>query len=40
MKIGDYMLRLDFLRNSYYLSDIVDAFTDGSLDNFKGDEDF
>ena len=40
MKIGDYMLRLDFLRNSYYLSDIVDAFTDGSLDNFKGDEEF
>lgn len=34
------MLKLDFMNEQYNLEQIIDAYTDGSLDNFKGDEDF
>lgn len=34
------MLKLDFMNKSYNLEEIIDAYTDGSIDNFKGDEDF
>jgi len=34
------MLRLDFLNEDYDLDEIIAAYTDGSIDNFKGDEDF
>lgn len=34
------MLTLDFYSRSYSLDEIIDAYTGGSIDNFKGDEDF
>ena len=34
------MRRLDFYNRKYSLDEIIDVYTDGSLDNFKGDEDF
>lgn len=34
------MLKLDFYNKSYSLPNIVDVYTGGSLDNFKGDQDF
>lgn len=34
------MLTLDFDNKRYSLGEIVDAYTGGSIDNFKGDEDF
>lgn len=34
------MLRLDFLNREYSLEEVIDAYTDGSLDNFKGDKNF
>lgn len=34
------MLKLDFLNNDYSLDEVIDGYTDGNLDNFKGDKDF
>lgn len=34
------MLRLDFLNKDYSLEEVIDAFTDGDINNFKGDTDF
>lgn len=34
------MLKLDFEHKSYSFSEIADALSAGSIDNFKGDEDF
>lgn len=34
------MLTLDFNNRSYSLEEVVDAYTGGSIDNFKGDKDF
>ena len=34
------MLTLDFYNESYSLEEIINGYTGGSLDNFKGDEDF
>ena len=34
------MLRLDFLNKTYSLEEIINAYTDGDINNFKGDEDF
>lgn len=40
MKMVIDMRRLDFCNRNYSLDEIIDVYTDGSLDNFKGDEDF
>lgn len=40
MKMVIDMRRLDFYNRNYSLDEIIDVYTDGSLDNFKGDEDF
>ena len=34
------MLKLDFLNEDYSLEEIIQAFTDGDIENFKGDSDF
>lgn len=34
------MLKLDFLNKDYSLEEVIDAFTDGDINNFKGDTDF
>ena len=34
------MLKLDFLNKDYSLEEVIDAYTDGDIVNFKGDEDF
>ena len=34
------MLKLDFFEKEYSLKEIIDAYIDGSIDNFKGDTDF
>lgn len=34
------MLTLDFNNKSYSIGEVIDAYTGGSIDNFKGDEDF
>ena len=34
------MLKLDFLNKEYSIAEIIDVYTDGSIENFKGDEDF
>jgi len=34
------MLKLDFMNKNYSLEEVVDALTDGSIDNFSGDRDF
>ena len=34
------MLKLDFLNKTYSLEEVIDAYTDGDIANFKGDEDF
>lgn len=34
------MSKFDFYSKSYSLAEIVEGYTDGSLDNFNGDEDF
>lgn len=34
------MLKLDFLNNDYNLEEVIDAFTEGDINNFNGDEDF
>lgn len=34
------MLTLDFSSKSYTLEDVINGYTGGSIDNFKGDEDF
>lgn len=34
------MLKLDFFNKSYNLEEVIDAYTEGSLDNFKGDKEF
>ena len=31
------MLKLDFFEKEYSLKEIIDAYIDGSIDNFKGD---
>ena len=40
MKMVIDMRRLDFYNRDYPLDEIIDVYTDGSLDNFDGDEDF
>ena len=34
------MLKLDFLNKDFSLEEVIDAFTDGDINNFKGDTDF
>ncbi len=34
------MIKIDFTEREYSLDEIIEAYTDGSLDNFKGDQDF
>lgn len=34
------MLKLDFMNKEYSVAEIIDVYTDGSIENFKGDEDF
>ena len=34
------VLKLDFLNEDYSLEEIIQAFTDGDIENFKGDSDF
>ncbi len=34
------MLKLDFLNKDYSLEEVIQAFTDGDIENFKGDNDF
>lgn len=34
------MLKLDFMNKDYSLEEVIDAFTDGNINNFKGDTDF
>lgn len=34
------MLKIDYLNNNYSVDEIINAYTEGSIDNFKGDEDF
>lgn len=34
------MPKIDFTEKDYSLGEIIDAYTDGSLENFKGDQDF
>ena len=34
------MLKLDLLNKDYSLEEVIQAFTDGDIENFKGDNDF
>ena len=34
------MLKIDFYSNSYSVDEIIEAYTEGNIDNFKGDYDF
>lgn len=34
------MLKIDFMNKSYSVEEIIDAYTAGDINNFKGDEDF